>query len=55
MARKNRTVIKKGQRYFVFKYQAGDDEVKMHAKAVAIRDDLARKTPSLAALFESRK
>ena len=40
---------------FVFKYQAGDDEVKMHAKAVALRDNLARQTPSLAALFEPRK
>lgn len=36
---------------FVFKYKAGDDEVKMHAKAVAIRDDLARQTPNLEALF----
>lgn len=36
---------------FVFKYQAGDDEVKMHAKAVAIRDALAKQTPSLEALF----
>ncbi len=36
---------------FVFKYKAGDDEVKMHAKAVAIRDDLARRIPSLEALF----
>jgi iron complex outermembrane receptor protein len=37
----------------VFKYGAGDDEVKMHATAVAIRDDLAKKTPTLAALFKS--
>ncbi|MDB6010026.1 MAG: hypothetical protein JWL65_2276 [Gammaproteobacteria bacterium] len=36
----------------VFKYGAGDDEVKMHATAVAIRDDLAKKTPNLAALFK---
>ncbi len=36
---------------FVFKYKAGDDEVKMHAKAVAIRDDLAKQTPSFEALF----
>lgn len=36
---------------FVFKYKAGDDEVKMHAKAVAIRDALAAQTPSLEALF----
>ena len=36
---------------FVFKYKAGDDEVKMHAKATAIRDVLASKTPSLEALF----
>ena len=40
---------------FVFRYKAGDDEVKMHAKAVALRDDLASKTPSLAALFEPAK
>jgi YVTN family beta-propeller protein len=37
----------------VFKYGAGDDEVKMHATAVAIRDDLAKKTPNLAALFKA--
>jgi hypothetical protein len=36
----------------VFKYGAGDDEVKMHATAVAIRDDLAKKTANLAALFK---
>jgi hypothetical protein len=36
----------------VFKYKAGDDEVKMHAAAVAIRDDLAKKTPNAAALFK---
>ncbi|MDB6092406.1 MAG: hypothetical protein JWN85_5190 [Gammaproteobacteria bacterium] len=36
----------------VFKYAAGDDEVKMHAAAVAIRNDLAKKTPDVAALFK---
>ncbi len=36
---------------FVFKYKAGDDEVKMHALAVSIRDELAKKIPNLAALF----
>jgi hypothetical protein len=36
----------------VFKYAAGDDEVKMHAAAVAIRDEVARKIPSVAALFK---
>jgi len=37
---------------FVFRYKAGDDEVKMHAKAVSIRDNMARQIPSYAALFE---
>jgi len=36
---------------FVFKYKAGDDEVKMHAKAVAIRDAMAAQIPNLEALF----
>ena len=36
----------------VFKYAAGDDEVKMHAAAVAIRDDLARKISNLDELFK---
>src|ERR1700682_3859381 len=36
----------------VFKYTAGDDEVKMHAAAVAIRDELAKKIPSSADLFK---
>ncbi len=36
---------------FVFKYKTGDDEVKLHKKAVAIRDELAAKTPNLAALL----
>ena len=35
----------------VFKYHAGDDEVKLHAAAVAIRDGIAQKTPDLGALF----
>jgi len=37
---------------FVFKYQAGDDEVKMHALAVSIRDELAKKIPSYEELFK---
>jgi hypothetical protein len=36
----------------VFKYAAGDDEIKMHAAAVAIRDDVAKQTPSVADLFK---
>jgi hypothetical protein len=36
----------------VFKYAAGDDEVKMHSAALAIRDEMARKIPSVAALFK---
>jgi|SRR5882757_7644677 len=36
----------------VFKYAAGDDEVKMHQAALAIRDEVARKIPSVAALFK---
>jgi hypothetical protein len=36
----------------VFKYAAGDDEVKMHVAALAIRDEMARKIPSVAALFK---
>src|SRR5256885_4453136 len=32
----------------VFKYKAGDDEIELHKKALAIRDELAKKTPSLA-------
>jgi len=35
----------------VFKYAAGDDEVKMHIAALAIRDEIAKKIPSVAALF----
>lgn len=38
---------------FVFKYKAGDDEVKMHALATSIRDELAKKIPSIDALFAS--
>jgi iron complex outermembrane receptor protein len=37
----------------VFEYAAGDDEVKMHAAAVAIRDEIAKQTPSVAALFKA--
>ena len=40
---------------FVFRYNAGDDEVKMHAKAVEIRDGLARQIPSYEALFAPSK
>jgi hypothetical protein len=36
----------------VFKYSPGEDEVKMHAAALAIRDELAKKTPDVAALFK---
>jgi hypothetical protein len=36
----------------VFKYNAGDDEVKMHAAAVAVRDDVAKQTPNVAGLFK---
>lgn len=36
----------------VFEYAAGDDEVKMHVAALAIRDELAKKIPNVAALFK---
>jgi len=36
----------------VFKYNAGDDEVQLHIKALAIRDELAKKTPNLATLLK---
>jgi YVTN family beta-propeller protein len=36
----------------VFKYSAGDDELKMHAAALAIRAELAGQTPDAAALFK---
>lgn len=36
----------------VFKYSTGDDEVRMHAAAVAIRDELARKIANAAVLFK---
>jgi len=36
----------------VFKYKSGDDEIKLHQKALSIRDELAKKTPTLSALFE---
>jgi hypothetical protein len=39
----------------VFKYTAGDDELKMHKAALAIRDDLAKKIPNTAALFKPAK
>jgi hypothetical protein len=37
----------------VFKYAAGDDEVKMHTAALAIRDEMAKKIPNVAALFKA--
>ena len=37
---------------FVFKYLAGDDEVQLHAKALALRDELAAKTPNSATLLK---
>ncbi len=37
---------------FVFKYNPGDDEVGMHARAVKIRDELAKKIPTYADLFK---
>lgn len=40
---------------FVFQYQAGDDEVELHRKAVVLRDTLAKKIPNLAALFAPAK
>jgi hypothetical protein len=36
----------------VFKYRTGDDELKMYAVAVSIRDAIAQNTPYLAALFK---
>jgi iron complex outermembrane receptor protein len=36
----------------VFKYAAGDDEVKMHTAALAIRDEMAKRIPNVAALFK---
>lgn len=35
----------------VYNYKPGGDELKMHRKALALRDSLATKTPDLAALF----
>lgn len=37
----------------VFKYHQGDDEIKLHARALSIRDELAQKIPDLAALFKA--
>jgi hypothetical protein len=39
----------------VFKYAAGDDELKMHKAALVIRDDIAKKIPNTAALFKPAK
>jgi hypothetical protein len=44
------TVI--GSLSVVFKYGAGVDEVRMHAAAVAIRDELAGKIADVAVLFK---
>jgi iron complex outermembrane receptor protein len=44
------TVI--GSLSVVFKYGAGVDEVRMHAAAVAIRDELAGKIATVAVLFK---
>jgi hypothetical protein len=40
---------------FVFKYTKGDSEIVMLTKALAFRDELARKTPTYEALFASAK
>ena len=39
----------------VFKYAAGDDEVKLLIKATAIRDEIAKKIANHAALFKAAK
>ena len=39
----------------VFKYKQGDSEIVLLTKALAIRDELAKKTPSFAALFAPAK
>lgn len=36
---------------FVFKYKTGDSEIMMLTKALAFRDELAKKTPTFEALF----
>ncbi|MDB6170680.1 MAG: hypothetical protein JWM88_3544 [Verrucomicrobia bacterium] len=38
---------------FVFRYQAGDDEVPLLVKAKQIRDDIAKRLPNRDALFRS--
>ena len=40
---------------FVFKYKAGDSEIVLLTKAIALRDELAKKTPSFEALFAPAK
>ena len=40
---------------FVFKYKQGDSEIMLLTKALAFRDELARKTPSFEALFTPAK
>ena len=40
---------------FVFKYKQGDSEIMLLTKALAFRDELARKTPSFEALFAPAK
>jgi len=37
---------------FVFKYKAGDDELELHRRALALRAWLQERTPSLAALLK---
>ena len=40
---------------FVFKYKAGDSEIVLLTKALALRDELAKKTPTFEALFAPAK
>jgi hypothetical protein len=40
---------------FVFKYKQGDSEIMLLTKALAFRDELARKTPTFEALFAATK
>jgi hypothetical protein len=40
---------------FVFKYQQGDSEIMLLTKALAFRDEVARKTPNFEALFTPTK
>lgn len=38
-----------------FKYKAGDDQVKLFAQAIALRDNLAKEIPTVADLFAPAK